>query len=329
VKRILITGASGFIGSFEVEKALKKQYHVVAGIRELSSKKYLQDKRIEFLNLNFSNKKDLKAQLASLPTFDFIIHNAGIVKAVNPSAFYDFNVDGSCNFVEALRETDRVPQKYTYISSIASFGPGKKNGEAISVNDAQNPITEYGRSKLEAETYLRSLNDFPWTIINPTGVYGPREEHFLMMIKLINRHLQINIGRQNQNLSFIYVKDLVNAIFQSLESDLVHRQYLISDGRKYNSNSFSEITKAILEKKTIPITIPMWAANIVASISENYSKISNKASIISNDKIKELRALNWQCDITPAMDELGFNPEYNLQTGLKETIDWYMYNDLL
>ncbi len=324
MKRILITGASGFIGSFLIEEALKNNYHVVAGVRESSSRKYLQDNRIEFLNLDFYNKEDLKTKLSRLPTFNYIIHNAGVVKAVNPSDYYNFNADGSRNFIEALRETNKVPQKYVFISSIASFGPGTKNGNPISRTDTQNPITEYGKSKLEAETYLHSLNDFPWMIINPTGVYGPREEHFLMMIKLINWHLEVSIGRQNQELSFLYVKDLVKAIYLSLESNLVQKQYLISDGEKYDSHSFSQFTKVILNKRTIPILIPIWVARFIAILSEKYSKFSNSASIISCDKIKELQALNWQCDIAPAITELGFSPSHDLKTGLNETIKWYI-----
>ncbi len=329
MKRILITGASGFIGSFIVEEALRRNFHVVAAVRKSSSLRFLKDNRIEFIFLDFYDKKDLTAKLNNQARFDYIIHNAGVVKAVKPSLFYDFNVKASVNLIEALFETNKIPEKYIYISSIAAYGQGNPNGKAISNTDKQKPFTDYGKSKFKAEEYLRSLENFPWIIINPTGVYGPREEHFLMMIKLINNHLKISIGRNKQFLSFVYVLDLVSAIFLALESTFANKQYLISDGKHYNSDSFSEITKKILTKSTININLPFWMVKLIATISMWYSKISNSPSIITHDKIKELQAVNWLCDISPAQKELGYNPQYDLENGLNKTIKWYKEHKML
>ncbi|MDR1437339.1 MAG: NAD(P)-dependent oxidoreductase, partial [Candidatus Symbiothrix sp.] len=95
MKKILITGASGFIGSFLVEEALHRGYETWAGIRTTSSKEYLRDERITFISLPFSNPAALKEQIrkhaAQAGKWDYIIHNAGITKCLNQNDFDNVN----------------------------------------------------------------------------------------------------------------------------------------------------------------------------------------------------------------------------------------------
>ncbi len=178
-KRILITGgASGFIGSFLVEKALEKNYEVWAGIRKSSSREYLQDEHIRFIDLNFSDKGKLKEQLSEFARehgrFNYIIHNAGVTKCLNPDDFDRVNFQYTANFIDVLKEGDMVPDKFVLMSSLSAFGLGDEiNYTPIKLTDTPNPNTAYGRSKLKAEQYLQQTTDFPYIILRPTGVYGP------------------------------------------------------------------------------------------------------------------------------------------------------------
>ena len=126
-KKVLVTGASGFIGSFLVEGGLERDMHVWAGIRKTSSRKYLQDKRIRFAELNFGDKPKLKEQLADHQRehggWDYIIHCAGVTKCLNKEDFDKGNYQATVNFVEALKELDMVPERFMYISSLSIFGP--------------------------------------------------------------------------------------------------------------------------------------------------------------------------------------------------------------
>ena len=96
-KRILITGASGFIGSTVVDKALEMGYETWAGIRASSNKVYLQDERIKFIDLNYADKKKLKEQLRDFAgkngRFDYIVHSAGITKAIRKLEFDKVNYE--------------------------------------------------------------------------------------------------------------------------------------------------------------------------------------------------------------------------------------------
>lgn len=324
MKKILITGASGFIGSFLVEEALKRNYEVYAGIRKTSSKDYLRDARINFLELDFSDHEALHRSISTAPHFDFVIHNAGITRAVKKEDFFVSNYSYTRLLVEALLFHNKVPSKFIYMSSLAAFGPGNPfTMESVQESDKPHPVTHYGKSKLEAETFLSLLPDFPYLIIRPTAVYGPRDKDFLAMFKLIQNHLELIVGANKQQLSFVYVKDLVTAIFLAMESPVLKRAFFVSDGKSYDSAVFGNLLKEQLGKNTLHIKVPALLANLIASISESMQYLSGKPALLNRDKLNELKALNWNCDTTPLFRELGFKPAYDLSAGIRETIFWY------
>src|ERR1035437_5969967 len=124
MKKILITGSSGFIGSFLVEEALKKNYEVYAGIRKTSSIEYLSDPRIKFIELDFSDINSLNKKIAEAPYFDFVIHNAGLTKAFKKQDYFISNYQYTRNIIDVLISQKRTPEKFIYMSSLAAYGPG-------------------------------------------------------------------------------------------------------------------------------------------------------------------------------------------------------------
>lgn len=334
-KKILITGASGFIGSFLVEKALEKGYEVWAGIRKSSSREYLQDSRIRFIDLQFGNKEQLTVQLNEFSSqhgkFDYIIHNAGVTKCLNPKDFDKVNFEYTANFIDALTEAESIPEKFVLMSSLSAFGTGdEKNYTPIKLTDTPNPNTAYGISKLKAEQYLQTKTNFPYIILRPTGVYGPREKDYFLMVKTVKSGLDVGAGFKPQHLTFIYVKDLVDAAFLGLESEIKNRAYFVADGDVYTDKEYTQLVKeAIGKKRVISLKVPLWLLKVVSIIAEDISKLSKKPSTLNRDKYKIMKQRNWECDITPLINDLGFSAKYNLQKGLKESIEWYYKNGWL
>lgn len=334
-KNILITGASGFIGSFLVEKALEKGYNTWAGIRKSSSREYLQDECIQFVDFNFSDKKKLVRQLVEFVfqhgKFDYIIHNAGVTKCLDPKDFDKVNFQFTVNFVEALKEANAVPDKFVLMSSLSAFGLGdEKNYTPIRLTDIPNPNTAYGISKLKAEQYLLNTIDFPYIILRPTGVYGPREKDYFMMLKTVKSGLDVGAGLKPQHLTFIYVRDLVDAAFLALESPVQNKAYFVADGDVHTDKEYTALVKEVLEKKhVLSLKVPLWLLKAISVIAESASRITKKPSTLNRDKYKIMKQRNWECDITSLVNDLGFLPKYNLRRGLEESLEWYRTNKWL
>ena len=326
---VLITGASGFIGSFLIEDALNKGYEVWAGIRSTSRVDGFDSSKVHFIELDFSNPTILADQLAAYKKdnlkWNYIIHTAGVTKCIDKKDFDRVNYLGTKNFIEGLKALSLNPDKFIYLSSLSIFGPIREDDKTpINENDAPQPNTAYGVSKLLAEEYIQSLTDFPYLIFRPTGVYGPREKDYFLMAKSIKQHIDFAAGFDEQLLTFIYVADLSQAIFLGIKSNVSQKSYFVSDGRVYTSRDFSLlIQKELGNPFVIHIKCPLIILKVISLCAEFIASVLGKSSTLNADKYKIMKQRNWQCDITPLIDDLGYVPQYNLEKGVKQAIDWY------
>lgn len=328
--KILITGASGFIGGFLVEEALRRGYETWAGIRSSSSRDNLQDERIHFIDLKYNNHEALARQLeefvAEHGTWDYIIHNAGLTKTPDKKNFFRINADYTINFIEALSIAGCKPKKFLLMSSLSSYGCGDEiNFSPIRLDDPQKPNTAYGKSKQEAENFLRHQKHFPYIILRPTGVYGPGEKDYFMEIKSIQSGFDFAVGSVPQRITFIYVKDLATVAFLALENEAIrNRHYFVADGDVHTDESFARTIQDILQKKhVLHARIPLGLVNIACHCSEWIGKLLNKSMTLNTDKYIILKQRNWICDIESLKADLNFTPAYSLKKGLEESIEWY------
>ena len=344
--KILVTGASGFIGSFIVEEALKRGFETWAAVRGSSSKAYLQDERINFIELNLSSKEQLVEQLRS-HTFDYVVHAAGVTKCLDKRDFRRINTEGTKNLVTALMELQMPLKRFVFVSSLSVFGAirEKQPYEEIRETDTPQPNTEYGRSKLEAEQWLEKLSEnsessessedsdkkpFPYVILRPTGVYGPREKDYFLMAQSIKQHSDFAVGYRRQDITFVYVSDVVQAVFLALEKGQAGHKYFLSDGEVYQSTTFSDLIHEELGRPWwIRITAPVWVLRIVTFCGEYIGRMTGKVTALNNDKYHILRQRNWRCDIEPAKRELGYEPKVQLKEGVHRAISWYLENKWL
>ena len=339
-EKILITGASGFIGSFIVEEALKRDFEVWAAVRRSSSRQFLQDGRIHLIELDLNSKERLTEQMKDC-RFDYVVHAAGVTKCLNKADFHRINTEGTQHLVEALMALRMPLKRFVYLSSLSIMGAIREQQpyEEIRENDTPCPNTAYGKSKLEAEQWLEQLNEelklkheepFPYIILRPTGVYGPRERDYFMMAKSIKAHTDFAVGYRQQDITFVYVEDVVQAVFQAIEKGQTGRKYFLSDGEVYQSSTFSNLIHQELGSPWwIRITAPLWLLRIITFCGEYIGHLTGKVTALNNDKYNIMRQRNWRCDIEPARRELGYEPKVKLEEGVRRSIAWYKENGWL
>jgi nucleoside-diphosphate-sugar epimerase len=328
MKKILITGASGFVGSHLVEEALRRGLDVYAGIRKTSSRQYLTDHRIHFVELDFSDKTQLSSTIRQ-NQFDFIIHNAGVTAAPKDEDFWLVNFEYVKNLTEAI---DNIPvRKFLFISSLASYGPASQHdlSDFLKEEDTPNPINVYGKAKLAAERHLTSLPDLPYIIIRPTAVYGPRNEEFVPVFKSLKWHIEGYLGFGRQHLSFVHVSDLSIIVLDAVLSEQERKAYFLSDGKYYSQKEFYAAILKYLKSWTIKITVPIGLIRLIASILEKTIGSSGKFPTLNMEKVKILESRNWKCDVEPLREDFNYSPKYDLEKGMEDTINWFKQQGIL
>ena len=338
MERILVTGASGFIGSFIVEEALRRGMDVWAAVRKTSSRAWLTDPRIHFIELNLSSEDVLRRQLSGM-TFHYVVHAAGVTKCADRRDFYDVNTAGTENLVRALTATDPDLRLLVYLSSLSVCGPVRERQPytEITADDTPQPNTAYGDSKLQAERFLRDYardNPLPYVVLRPTGVYGPRERDYFLMVRSIRRHVDFAAGFRRQDITFVYVQDVVQAVFRAIGrvgsgdgGRILGRAYFLSDGCVYGSATFSSLIRRELGNPwTLRLTAPLWLLRAVTFAGERIGRMTGHMTALNGDKYNILKQRNWRCDISPAVADLGYRPLYGLERGVRLTVRWYKDN---
>lgn len=325
---IILTGATGFIGSFITEKALKDGFQLIALTRANSNTKRLKEQNCHIEIVDFSNVNELITVFTKLlhtySQIDYVIHNAGITKTNTLAEFELVNYTFTKNLIDALLGAKLNLTKFVLVSSLAALGPGnEKTFAPITSNSKPSPDTAYGKSKLMAEKYLQASTNLNWLIIRPTGVYGPKEKDYYLMLRTVQKGLAPKIGFREQFLTFVYVSDLVDVILSSLNSPFSRKSYLVTDGNTYTAEHYRELCTNLLNKKALKLTIPLAVVGFISLLLEFVYGIFNRTPTLNRDKFLTLRAKNWKCDISDTINDLNYTPRFDLETGLKECILWY------
>ena len=328
-RKVLITGANGFVGSYLVEESLRNNYLVYAGVRKSSDCRHITDPRVNFLYYDFNDEDKLRSQLVS-NKFDYIIHNAGVTAAKNKETYFKVNSGYTRKLCKILLEEKVIPIKFIFVSSLASFGPADLQMKQILDEDSTpHPVTWYGESKLQAEQFIKNFRRIPHLIFSPTAVYGPRSTEMVPVYKTIKRGISPKIGSGDMDASFIHVKDLARLIVSSMAAPALYKSYFVTDGQVYPIQEFNRLVATLLGTNAREITIPFGVMKVVAGISELFGKISGKTPLIDRNKVQEYFARSFAVDTSYIEKDFNFAADYSLEEGLKETLDWCNQHKLL
>lgn len=326
--KCLITGASGFIGGFAVEEALRRGMEVAAGVRRTSSLRHIDSGRVEVCELDLSDEEGLRSALGRIRP-DYIIHCAGVTKCADAADFYRVNCAGTLNLARAAVGSGIGLKRFVFLSSLSVMGPVAEAvpHRDITPDDEPQPDTAYGRSKLEAERGLAQIEGLDYVILRPTGVYGPRERDYMMMIDSIRSHVDFAAGWEEQDLTFVYVADVVAAAFLALTRGRTGAAYTLSDGAVYTSRTFSDLI--ILElghPLVLRLKAPLWLLRAICAAGGLWGRLTGRVTALNADKYRIMRQRNWRCDISRSRDELGYRPAVGLSEGVRRTVKWRLEN---
>ncbi|HEM48891.1 MAG TPA: NAD-dependent epimerase/dehydratase family protein [Caldithrix sp.] len=189
-----------------------------------------------------------------------------------------------------------------------------------------SPVNIYGRTKLEAENYVKLFfNKIPVTIIRPPAVFGPRDEDILQYFKTIKYGIIPKTGGRDKYLSLIYVKDLVEGIIMAGESKKsVGQIYHLSPERPVSWEELAKIALKVLNKRGFNITVPMPLIKGATFIAELAGKLTGSNPALNWERYEQMKPDFWVSSSQKAKKDFGFIARTKLEDSVKETLEWYV-----
>ncbi|MDA8084820.1 MAG: NAD-dependent epimerase/dehydratase family protein [Nitrospiraceae bacterium] len=313
--KVLLTGATGFIGSHLAEALVERGYQVTCLTRKTSSLRWIGHLDLEYIHADLG---DPHSYAEKLHEFGIIFHLAGLTKAAREEDFFSVNYGGTVSLLQAVEAGNPGMRRFVHVSSLAAAGPSL-DGRPVDESTPPRPVSAYGRSKLKAEDAVRAAGGkIPFTIVRPPAVYGPRDTDFLMMFKTIRRGFFPFWGISTYSL--LHVTDVVRGIIMAAEAETAAgKTFFLSDHMVYTNEDIAREIGAALGSKPLRLPIPRAIFPIVGYIGQKI----DKKGIINRDRILDFSYTNWTCDPSRAERELGYTAIKMLREGIKWTAEWY------
>lgn len=320
-KKILVTGASGFIGNHLVRELEKNNNDIVCMLPPGENLSDFEDLKAKIIYGDLTHKSSLVDAVTGL---DYIFHLAGQLGGNNNDLFYRVNFGGTKNLIEVCREQKVKLERFLFISSTAAVGPSGKHN-IYNEETVCRPVSHYGKSKLMAEQYLGSLNGtFPFTIVRLPLVYGPGSNGGLyIFFKLLNKRIFLSIGGGETNLS--YVDDAVEGMIKAAQSPVtIGKTYILGENYIYSLQQIRNTIIKTIGKRPIEIFAPFPLLYGVAIFFELIAWVTGtKPALTRNELVSYVKYRYWRFDTGKAARDLGLHPRVSLEKGIRATFKWY------
>jgi 2-alkyl-3-oxoalkanoate reductase len=329
VPTILITGATGFVGSHIADLARQKGYTVRALARPTADLSHLKSLNAEIIPGDLNEPASIAKAVDSV---EFIIHAAAKVGDWGHVADYrKVNVEGQRNLLDAVK--GKPIRRFVHISSLGVYEARHHNGTDEAEPLPENHIDGYTQSKVECEKlafqYAREQN-LPITILRPGFVYGPRDRSVLpRLVDRLKERSIIYIARGRYALNTTYVGNIAEACFLALDNEKAMGEvFNITDGEYVTKKQFFEMIADGVELPRPKISIPLWLARRLAAWRERVFRKKNKPHPprITQASLK-FAGLNLDFSIAKARLILGYDPKVGFREGMAKALEWYKTHD--
>jgi nucleoside-diphosphate-sugar epimerase len=317
--KVLITGASGFIGG-RLRDALLEGGADVLSIRRKGSPPSKKGRSAE---IEYADREGLR-RLVRDEKPDYVFHVAGATKGVTYDDFRRANVMPTENLLEALRAEHPEVRRFVHLSSLTSYGPSSPARPLVET-DPRRPIEFYGESKLEAERAIEAMGDsLAWTILRPGGVYGPGDVDYFNLFREVERGRNVFFGNRRRWFSAIYVDDLVEATLRAATHDgAKNRGFFACDGVPVTWERFQQAIVSASGKKVRTLDLPEMLVHAAALGGELVTRMDGKPRLFNRQKAKMGAQEAWTCSSAALREAIGWSSEIAVDEGAKRALAWY------
>lgn len=320
--QILVTGATGFIGSHLCERLIAEGARVRYLVRPVSSRghRYLPPSEACPILGNLVTGAGLEPAVKGV---DLVFHLAGVTKALRAADYDAGNVQATGNLVRACGHLPAA-SRFIHVSSLAAAGPSA-DGTPVREDDPPRPVSEYGRSKLRAEAVVQeSAIAARSSIVRPPVVYGPRDRDVFQAFRSVSRGVMLKIGSGASYFSYIHVRDLVEGLLAVARSNSSGgRTYNLANPEPITWGEFADVSARLMMRKVRVMPVPAPAAMLLGAAADLLARLRKRPGIVSRDKVREAACRYWTCDTSRVRNELGYKPELSFQEGAASTLAWY------
>lgn len=327
MKRVLVTGATGFTGGYLCHRLVREGYEVKGLALPGFDTKNLESAGVYVIIGDLREKQTL---IPAVDGVDLVYHIAAVYReeGIPKKTFWDVNVSGTRNLLEVSRDVG--VKRFIHCSTVGVQGEIKDPPAAEEA--PYNPGDYYQESKTEGE--LLALDFFkrdglPGVVFRPVGIYGPGDTRFLKLFRYIFRGKFRMFGSGEVLYHLTYIDDLVEGILLVGETPGIEGEIFNLAGEKYTTlnelvRTIAEVLGVTISKRHYPVW-PVWMAGGLCEILCRPLRINPPIYRRRVDFFIKDRAF----DISKAQKRLGYDPKVDLKTGLKLTSNWYRKNNLL
>lgn len=317
---ILVTGASGFVGSHLVERLLEAGFAVRALVRPSSDVAHLAELGVERV---VGTLDDLPALVQAVSGADAVLHLAAVTGARSQAEYDRVNRDGTRLLVQAMLTASPCPRRLVLLSSLAAVGPSA-DGRPVTAGNTPRPLTAYGRSKLAGEAETLALQGRAEVVVlRAPAVYGPRDRELLRFFRLARLGVLAVPGGPERYVQLIHVADLADALVRAVTAPGAAGIHHVADPQPYAWTQIVRWVGEAVGRRGIMIPVPGWMVRTAAVASEAAARLRGGATVFNREKVTELLAPAWLADTTSAERVLGFRTRISLREGLADTARWY------
>lgn len=332
MKRVGISGLTGMIGKnlisqYTRDPGLKRSLKLIAFTRRESDTSFLERSGIEYRRIDYADRDSFAGKLEDIDGF---LHLAALTKPVTPAGYYQVNVDCTARLLDALSRYGRKIRHFIFISSIAACGPAASPQIPKTEEDPCNPVSHYGKSKLEAETLVRSC-PFDWTILRFPVVFGPYDYDMLILFRSVKRGMVSLFSNPLDPYSYASASDVGLFLLHAFDDQRLFRNtYCYAYDTPISGNElFSTVRKELgLPESYRYLQIPRWIARPARFVLDVKQRLVGRTTIVNPDKIVELASFHWVFSNNKLKRALGLETIKN-DRAVAETVHWYQEHHLL